>query len=107
MVDTAQQERKPAPQWRLLNTIADRIVFRPVRDSLGLSRARVCYTSGSTLSADAIRFFRALKVPIKNIYASAEAGAVTGAADRSRGLDPVGSVNPGVDITIAEQGELV
>lgn len=107
MVDMAQQERKPALRWRLLDTIADRIVFRPVRDSLGLSRARVCYTSGSTLSADAIRFFRALKVPIKNIYGSAEAGAVTGAADRTQFAGTVGSVNPGVKVTVAEQGELV
>ena len=106
-VDMAQQQRKPALQWRLLDTIADRLVFRPVRDSLGLSRARVCYTSGSTLSPDAIRFFRALKVPIKNIYGSAEAGAVTGAADRMQSIGTVGSVNPHVDVTIAEQGELV
>lgn len=107
MVDMAQQERTPALQWRLLDTIADRIVFRPVRDSLGLSRARVCYTSGSTLSADAIRFFRALKVPIKNIYGSAEAGAVTGAADRIQSTGTVGSVNPGVEIAVGEQGELL
>lgn len=107
MVDTAHEERKPALRWRLLDTIADRVVFRPVRDSLGLSRARVCYTSGSALSGDAIRFFRALKVPIKNIYGSAEAGAVTGAADRIQSTGTVGSVNPGVEITLAEQGELV
>lgn len=107
MVDLARQERKPALHWRLLDTIADRIVFRPVRDSLGLSRARVCYTSGSTLSADAVRFLRALKVPIKNIYGSAEAGAVTGAADRIQSAGTVGSVNPGVEVTVAEQGELV
>src|SRR5665811_38003 len=107
MVDIAQQKRRPALQWRLLDTITDRIVFRPMRDSLGLSRARVCYTSGSTLSADAIRFFRALKVPIKNIYGSAEAGAVTGAADRIQSTGTVGSVNPGVEVMVAEQGELV
>lgn len=107
MVDMEQEGQKPALQWQLLDQAADRIVFRPVRDSLGLSRARVCYTSGSTLSADAIRFFRALKVPIKNIYGSAEAGAVTGAADRIQPAGTVGSVNPGVEVTVAEQGELV
>ncbi len=107
MVDTAQQQQKPALQWRLLDTIADRTVFRPVRDSLGLSRARVCYTSGSTLSADAIRFFQALKVPIKTVYGSAEADAVTGAADRIKSAGTVVSVNPGVDVTVAERGELL
>lgn len=106
-VEMAQRERKPALRWRLLDVIADGIVFRPVRDSLGLSRARVCYTSGSTLSTDAIRFFRALKVPIKNIYGSAEAGAVTGAADRIQSDGTVGSVNPGVESTVTDQGELL
>ena len=73
----------------------------------GLARARVCYTSGATLSSDAIRFFRALSVPIKNVYGSAEAGAVTGAAGRMQSTGTVGSVNPGVEVKIAEQGEMV
>ena len=55
IADAEYAKRKPGLQWRLLNMLADAIVYRPIRDSLGLSRARVCYTSGSTLSPEAFQ----------------------------------------------------
>ena len=36
----------PGLHWRVLNALADLIVYRPIRDSLGLPRARVCYYLG-------------------------------------------------------------
>jgi long-chain acyl-CoA synthetase len=106
-VDLAYQRRKLGVAWRLLDFCGDRLVFHPIRDSLGLPRARVCYTSGSMLSDETIRFFHALRVPLKNVYGSAEAGAVTGAADRLQTPGTVGSVNPGVETKVTERGELV
>ena len=104
--DLEYQRRKPGLPWRLLDACGDRIVFRPIRDSLGLPRARVCYTSGSMLSDETIRFFHALRVPLKNVYGSAEAGAVTGAAERIQTPGTVGSVNAGVETKVTERGEL-
>ncbi len=101
------EKRSPGLHWRLLNVLADLVVYRQIRDSLGLTHARVCYTSGSTLSPETFRFFHALKVPLKSIYGSTEAGAVTGAADGIQTPGTVGSVNPGVEVKIGEQGEIL
>ncbi len=107
MADARYEKRKPGLRWRLLNVFADLLVYRHIRDSLGLSHARVCYTSGSTLSPEALRFFHALKVPLKSIYGSTEAGAITGAADKVQSPGTVGSVNPGVEVKFGEHSEIM
>jgi long-chain acyl-CoA synthetase len=43
----------------VLYSFADIVLFRPIRKSLGLSNARICYTTGAVLSPDAFRFYHA------------------------------------------------
>ena len=105
--DAAYEGRKAGLHWRLLGLLADPLVYRPIRDNLGLPHARVCYTSGATLSPESFRFFHTLRVPLKDIYGSAEAGAVTGAADGRQALETVGSINPGVEIALSDEGEIL
>ncbi|MCE5254072.1 MAG: AMP-binding protein [Actinomycetia bacterium] len=107
MADARYEKRKPSMSTRLLDLIADLLVFRQIRDGLGLPHARVCYTSGCMLSPEVLRFFHALKVPLKNIYGSAEAGAITGAGDRIQSPGTVGSVNPGVEVRFGGQNEII
>jgi len=107
MADVTYENRKPGVLLRLSNMLGDLLVFRQIRDSLGLPRARVCYTSGSILSPETLRFFHGLRVPLKNVYVSAEAGAVTGAADVVQTPGTLGSVNPGVEVKIDEKGEIL
>jgi long-chain acyl-CoA synthetase len=107
LADLDYAKRKRGLLRRLLGVFADLVVFRPIRDSLGLPRARVCYTSGSKLSPEAMRFFHALKIPLKNTYGSAEAGSITGAADEVQSPGTVGVVNRGVEIRVTEQGEIL
>jgi long-chain acyl-CoA synthetase len=107
MADAKYGKRRPGSGLWLLDGVADLLVYRQIRDSLGLPHARVCYTSGSTLSPEACRFFHAIKVPLKNIYSSAETGAITGAADGLHSPGTVGSVNPGVKIRFGEQSEIL
>jgi long-chain acyl-CoA synthetase len=107
IAEAKYEKRRPGLQWRLVNMLADAIVYRPIRDSLGLSHARVCYTSGSTLSPEVFQFYHALKVPLKSIYGSDEAGAVTGAADGIQTPGTVGSINPGVEVKFTEESEIV
>jgi long-chain acyl-CoA synthetase len=107
MADARLGKQNPGAMSRLLQPLADFLVFRPVRDSLGLPHARVCYTSGSTLSPQAMRFFNSLNVPLKNIYGCAEAGCVAGAPKEAQSLGSAGSVNPGVEVRVTAEGEIV
>lgn len=106
LAELREQGRRPDPLHWLLGGLGDLLVFRRVRDSLGLTRARVCYSYGCTLSPETMRFFHALKVPLKNVYSSAEAGSVTGVGGRVQTLGTVGSINEGVEVRLTAEGEL-
>jgi long-chain acyl-CoA synthetase len=106
VTDARYAGKNPSLYSRILDGVANLIAFRPIRDSLGLPHARACYTSGTTLSPEALRFFHAMRVPVRNVYGSAEAGAVTGAFTGFQSPGTVGRVNPGVQIKILETGEI-
>jgi long-chain acyl-CoA synthetase len=105
--DLKLKSQKPALYLRILGPIADYLMFRPIRDSLGLPHARICYTAGSALGPDMIRFYHALNVPLKTLYGSTEAGAVTGSRNDDIHLDTVGSINRGTEIRIGLGGEIL
>ncbi|HEX6385940.1 MAG TPA: AMP-binding protein [Anaerolineae bacterium] len=92
---------------KLAYTLGDRLVFGPLRGQLGLSRVRAAYTAGSALSPDAMRFFHALGVNLKQIYGSTEvSGGATIHRDDDIKFASVGQPAPGIEIRIAESGEI-
>lgn len=92
---------------RVAYTLGEWLVFRPIRDQLGLSKVRAAYTAGSVLSPDAMRFFHALGVNLKQIYGSTElTGGVTVHRDGDIKVASVGQTIPEADVRIAEDGEI-
>ena len=83
LADFKARKQKPGWYWRTLYIPANLLLFRPIRDSLGLPHARICYSSGATLCAEAFRFYHALNIPLKNLYGSTEAGALTGTSNEN------------------------
>jgi long-chain acyl-CoA synthetase len=58
--------------------LADFILFRALRDRMGLSRLKSAATGGAALGPDTFRFFQAMGVPLRQIYGQTEAlGAYT------------------------------
>ena len=82
-------------------------LFRSIKKSLGLSNARICYTTGSVLSPDAFRFYHGLNLPLKSLYGSTEGGALTGAGNDDIRLDTVGPAHKGTEVKVTGEGELV
>jgi long-chain acyl-CoA synthetase len=105
--DASFTKQKMSLYWRVLAVLGEFILFRPIRDSLGLSHARICYTSGSILTQAAIRFYHALNVPLKSFYASTEGGNITGSRNSDIRPETVGTVYKGVEIKITDQGEII
>ena len=93
---------------RMAYALGEWAVFAPIRDQLGMSRVRTAYTSGGALTPDAMRFFHALGINLKQVYASTE---TTGGATLHRDGDikfaSVGQAAPGVGIRISEEGEIL
>lgn len=57
---------------------ADILLFRALRDRLGFTRLRSAATGGAALGPDTFRFFRALGVPLRQLYGQTETlGAYT------------------------------
>jgi long-chain acyl-CoA synthetase len=99
--------RTPGAGLRLRAALGDWLVFGPLRGQLGLSRVRAAYTAGSALSPDAMRFFHALGINLKQIYGSTEvSGPATIHRDNDIKFATVGPPAPGIDIRIAADGEI-
>ena len=107
MADLKFQKKKPSLFWKILYSLADVALFKPIRSSLGLSNARICYTTGTVLSPDAFRFYHALNLPLKSLYGTTEGGALTGANNNDIRLETVGPIHKGADVRITDHGELI
>jgi long-chain acyl-CoA synthetase len=107
MADLKSRKQKPSLFWKILYAFANIVLFRPIRDSLGLVNARICYTTGAILSPDAFRFYHALNLPLKSLYGATEGGALTGAKNDDISLETVGPIFKGTEIRITNSGEII
>lgn len=102
-----EDERKPIPaQTKFLRWLGEYAIFQPLRDKIGMARMRNAFTSGSVLSPDVLRFFRAVGVELKNIYGSTEIEACCQHYPGNIKLASVGVPVPGVQLKIASDGEI-
>ena len=106
VADLKFQDKKPNLFWKILYAFADIVLFRYLKDSLGLSNARICYATGAMLSPDALRFYHALNLPLKSLYGTTEGGALTGAQNDDIRLETVGPIHKGAEVRISDNGEL-
>jgi long-chain acyl-CoA synthetase len=83
-------------------------VYGPVRDQLGLRKARWCYTGGAPLGPDTYRFFRSFGINLKQVYGATEASALIACqADAEANPNTVGRPIPRVEVKIDDRGEVL
>jgi long-chain acyl-CoA synthetase len=100
--------RRPSIGQRLLRAIGETLVFAPIKDHLGLSRAKRAYTGGEALGEDTFVAFRALGINLKQFYGQTETSAMTAIQrDDDVKLHTVGKPLPGVDVRIGDDGEIL
>jgi long-chain acyl-CoA synthetase len=102
-------EKKPIPlSQKVAWWLADVLLFRALKDRLGMSNLRSASTGGAALGPDVFRFFHALGVPLRQIYGQTE---IAGISCIHRGEDiafhTVGVPIPGTEVKIAENGEIL
>ncbi len=100
---------KPVPLGeRLLYALGDILIFAPLRNTLGFSRIRLAYTAGEAIGPDIFDFYRSIGVNLKQLYGSTEASVyITLQPDGEILPDTVGCPAPGVEIKVAEDGEVM
>lgn len=93
---------------RLLYGLGDLLVYGPLRNTLGFSRVRLAYTAGEAIGPDIFAFYRSIGVNLKQLYGSTEASVfITIQPDGEILNDTVGRAAPGVELRIAEDGEVM
>jgi len=100
--------KRPGPWLRLKLALAELFALRPVRDQLGLSRTRYCYTGGAPLGPDVFRFFHAIGVNLKQIYGQTEICGIAVLHENSDiRFHSVGRPLPGTELKIADDREIL
>jgi long-chain acyl-CoA synthetase len=86
---------------------ADRETLGPVRELLGLDDLQVAVTAAAPIPVDILQFFRALGVPLSEMYGLSESsGPATWEPERVR-PGAVGRAIPGVELRLGDDGEVL
>jgi long-chain acyl-CoA synthetase len=92
----------------LLYTLGNVLVYGPLRNNLGMSRVRVAYTAGEAIGPDLFTFYRSIGINLKQLYGSTETAVfVCLQPDHEARADTVGIPIAGVEIKVAENGEIL
>ncbi len=93
---------------RIQYALGNLLIYGPLKNVLGLSRVRVAYTAGAAIGPDLFRFYRSIGVNLKQLYGQTETCAyVCLQPDGDVKLDTVGIAAPGMEIKIADNGEVL
>ena len=93
---------------RLQYALGDVLVYGPLRNVLGMSRIRVAYTAGAAIGPDLFRFYRSIGINLKQLYGQTETCAyVCLQPDGGVRFDTVGVAAPGVELKLADNGEVL
>jgi len=105
--DARMKGEKPGLLWQLLRYPAEWLVFRPLKDRLGIKRGRIARVGGTAISPEVIRYFQAIGMPLVQVYGSSECGMVT--------MHPLDQIKPetsgtpleGYEVKLSNEGEIL
>ncbi|MDQ0316610.1 AMP-binding protein [Amorphus orientalis] len=93
---------------RLLYRLGEVLVYGPLKNRMGFTNIRVAYTAGEAIGPEIFRFYRSLGMNLKQLYGQTEASVyITMQPDGTIDADTVGTPPPGVEVKIAESGEVM
>jgi long-chain acyl-CoA synthetase len=92
---------------KLKYALGNLLVYGPLKNTLGMSRVRVGYTAGEAIGPEIFDFYRSLGINLKQLYGQTEASVfITQQPDGQVRADTVGVASPGVELKIADSGEV-
>ncbi len=99
---------KSVSQWdRFKYKLGEAFIYGPLKNTLGFSRVRVGYTAGEAIGPEIFDFYRSLGINLKQLYGQTEATVfITAQPDGEVRSDTVGVTCPGVELKIADNGEV-
>jgi len=107
MADFHFANKKPSLFWRLLYGIAYFLLFRALKDRLGLNNVKFAVTGSSVLSLDTFRLIHAVGIELRQNYGSTEAGLISSHGKGEIKFESVGRPAIGTEVRITDEGELL
>ena len=96
------------PLLRLKQKLSYALVFRALKDRLGLLRIRSASTGGAALGPDVFKFFNAMGVNLKQIYGQTEISGISCIhREGDINFDSVGKPIPETEIKLSDSGEIL
>jgi long-chain acyl-CoA synthetase len=107
-VGPAILDGKKVSTWdRAKYALGELMIYGPLKNTLGFSRVRVGYTAGEAIGPEIFDFYRSLGINLKQLYGQTEATVfITAQPDGEVRSDTVGVTCPGVELKIADNGEV-
>ncbi len=93
--------------WRCLHQVGNMLLFRPLKDKLGLSEAKLAVTGSSVLSLDTFRLIHAIGIELRQNYASTEAGFISSHSQGEIDFQSVGRPALNTEVRVSSDGELL
>jgi long-chain acyl-CoA synthetase len=106
----ARSDRGESIPWLLgaQHKLADRLVIGKLKAALGFDRARVLSSGAAPIAPDVLAFFASIDLPIREIYGQSEdTGPTSYNLPGRTKVGSVGSPLPGIEVKIAEDGEIL
>jgi long-chain acyl-CoA synthetase len=106
--DRIQKRQGVPPPFAFQWWLADKIVFRKIRERLGLQRLKLFFSGGAPLSKSTAEFFSAMRLPIMEGYGLTETSPLV-AVNRLHWMKfgTVGLPIKGVEVKIDVDGEIL
>ncbi len=93
---------------RMKYAIGEKLIYGPLKDTLGLSRVRIGYTAGEAIGPELFKFYRSIGINLKQLYGQTEASVfITAQPDGQVSADTVGVPCVGVEVKINDNGEVM
>jgi long-chain acyl-CoA synthetase len=107
-LDYLRVGKKPGILQKIKYTIADKLIFSKVKNTIGIENANMLPCAGAKLSDDIALFFRSIGVPIIYGYGLTESTATVTCFDYvGYEIGTVGSIMPDLEVKIGEENEIM
>jgi long-chain acyl-CoA synthetase len=108
-VNTARGAGEPVRRFESVQYgLFDRLVYSKIREAIGLGDSKFLVTAAAPISKELLEFFAGLGIVIYEVYGQSEdTGPTTISMPGKFKFGSVGPVYPGVEMRIAEDGEIL
>ncbi|MFE3193591.1 AMP-dependent synthetase/ligase [Nocardia sp. NPDC059240] len=98
----------PSALLGLQERVADALVLSKLRAAIGLDAVRIAICGAAPVSPDVLRFFHGVGIPLSDAWGMSElSGMATFSPPGQIRLGTVGTIQPGSEVMIAEDGEVL